>query len=152
MLGAPYLPGADADQPVLSPGSGEGGSGYDYLPPVITPPGGRQPGGGGSTGTKPPYRFLMPNLWMNPNSPPIISTPDMPPPLTTQPPLQPGTSPTPPYVPPPIETQPTGPPVPGSSATDPTMTVEVLPVAKRWWPWALAAAAAAAGAAVLATR
>jgi len=145
-LGAPFLPGADPDQPMLQPGSGEGGG---YAPPTITQPGGKFPGGG-SRNTKPPFRFLMPSLWMNPSSPPIISTPPLPPPLTAQPPPQPDTSPIPPYVPPPIDTGP--PPPPGSSATDPSVTVEVMPVKKPWWPWALAAALAAGTAAAFVTR
>lgn len=144
-LGAPYLPGADADQPVLQPG-GEGG-GNPFVP-TITSPGTKNPGGG-TTNTKSPLRVILPGMWLNPNSPPIISTPPLPPPLTAQPPLQPGTGPAEPYVPPPIDMPP---PPPGSSATDPTATVEVLPTKKPWWPWALAAAAAAAGAAVFATR
>lgn len=146
-LGAPFLPGADANQPVLQPGGGEGG-GNPFVP-TITSPGTKNPGGG-TTNTKSPLRVILPGMWLNPNSPPIISTPPMPPPLTAQPPLQPGTSPTEPYVPPPIDTSP--PPPPGSSATDVTPTVEVLPAKKPWWPWALAAAAAAVGAAVFATR
>lgn len=150
-LGAPFMPGADPDQPVLQPGGvPEGGGAGGFTLPTITQPGGKFPGGGGSTVTKPPLRMLMPSTWFSPNSPPIISTPPLPPPLTAQPPLQPGTSPTEPYVPPPIDTSP--PPVPGSSATEPTATVEVLPAKKPWWPWALAAAAVGVGAAVFATR
>lgn len=146
-LGAPFMPGADPDQPVLQPGTTpESG----YQPPVITPPGGTRPGGGGAVITKPPLRFIFPTGWMNPSSPPIISTPPLPPPLTAQPPLQPGTGPVPPYVPPPIDTAP--PPAPGSSATSPVPTVEVPPVKKPWWPWALAAVVVGAGAAVLSTR